>query len=58
MTEDWAIMITREMLMAALERLEPWHWKATDWRKLSNWRIVRFVKWNWRAEERKCNRWG
>jgi len=42
------MMITRAQLMAVLDASEPWHWKATDWRKLSNGRIVRFVKWGWK----------
>jgi len=42
-------MITREQLMALLDRAEPYHWKATDWRKMPNGHIVRFVKWGWKA---------
>ena len=40
-------MITQKEMLAALERLEPW--KRTDWRKLPNGRIVRFVDWNRKA---------
>lgn len=36
-------MITQMELLAALERLEPW--KRTDYRKLPNGRIVRFIDW-------------
>ena len=43
-------MITQQELMAILERLEPWHWKATVWRKLSNGRNVRFVDWSWKLK--------
>lgn len=42
------MMITTEMLRAVLEAREPWHFRATDRRKLSNGKIVRFVNWNWR----------
>lgn len=42
------MIITKEQMLALLESLEPWHWRATDWRKLSNGRIVRFVKWGWK----------
>lgn len=38
------MMITSGELMGALERLEPWHWRGIDWRKVGN-RIVRFVDW-------------
>lgn len=44
------MMITWRELYAALNRLEPWHPNATDWRKLSNGRIVRFVNWGWRRK--------
>ena len=45
------MIITRDRLYAALTRLEPWNWRATDWRKLSNGRIVRFVNWGWRLRK-------
>ena len=45
--------LTRRQIYAALLRREPWHPKATDWRKLANGRIVRFVKWNWKNK----NKW-
>lgn len=38
--------ITREELVEALTRLEPWRMRHADLRKLSNGRIVRFVKWS------------
>lgn len=47
------MMITAEQLRKMLDDLEPWHWRATDWRKLSNGRIVRFVDWK-RLAARKC----
>ena len=37
------MMITGEQLRKMLENLEPW--RGTDWRKLPNGRIVRFVDW-------------
>lgn len=44
------MMIKWNELYAALTRLEPWSWRATDWRRLSNGRIVRFVNWGWRRK--------
>jgi hypothetical protein len=38
------MMITSEELRGALERLEPWHWRGSDWRKIGR-KIVRFVDW-------------
>ena len=46
------MMLTQWQLLAVLERLEPWHWRATDLRKLSNGKIVRFVRWGWKAARR------
>jgi len=46
-------MITREKLMAVLEKAEPYHHKATDWRKMPNGRVVRFVRWGWKAEAKE-----
>ena len=43
------MMLTQQDLLAVLEACEPWHWKATDWRKLSNGRIVRIVNWGWKS---------
>ena len=43
------MMLTQQDLLAVLEACEPWHWKATDWRKLSNGRTVRFVNWGWKS---------
>ena len=51
------MMITQRDLMAILNALQPWHWRATDWRRLSNGRIVRFVKWNWKEERAAMRRW-
>ena len=42
------MMITTEQLRKILDRLEPWHPKATDLRKLPNGKIVRFINWNWK----------
>ena len=50
--EGRAMMLTQGQLLAVLERLEPWHWMATVWRKLSNGKIVRFVNWGWKAARR------
>lgn len=47
-TEGLKMMLNQFDLLAILERLEPWHWRATDWRKLPNGRIVRFVRWGWK----------
>ena len=44
--KEQAMRITREELVEALTRLEPWHMRHADLRKLSNGRIVRFVKWS------------
>ena len=43
-------MITWQELMAILLRIDPYHLKAIDWRKMPNGRIVRFVKWGWRLK--------
>lgn len=45
--------ITQDKLKTALDRLAPWHPRATDWRKLSNGRIVRFVDWRRIASRRR-----
>ena len=42
--------ITQAQMLSLLERREPWHWKATVWRKLSNGKIVRFVDWAWKRK--------
>ena len=42
-------MITQSELLAMLERRVPWHWRMTDWRKLPNGRIARFVDWKRKA---------
>ncbi len=52
-TEMKNAMITREELMAVLEKAEPYDHRATDWRKLSNGRVVRFVRWGWKAEAKE-----
>ena len=44
-------MITPEQLYRALERLDPYRPSVSDWRKLSNGRIVRFVNWRKAATE-------
>lgn len=44
--KEQAMTITREELVEALTRLEPWRMRHADLRKLSNGRIVRFVKWS------------
>lgn len=49
MTEGNAMMLTQSMLLKIFDALEPWSWRASDWRKLSNGRIVRFVNWGWRS---------
>ena len=43
------MMITAEQMRELLDRLEPWHWRASDWRRVGN-KIVRFVRWGWKAE--------
>jgi len=39
------MMLSQADLLAILNSLMPWHPRRTDWRKLSNGRIVRFVNW-------------
>jgi len=46
------MMITAEQLRAMLDDLEPW--RGTDWRKLSNGRIVRFVDWKRLAARKRA----
>ena len=38
------MMIRCNELKAALERLEPWHWRGSDWRRVGE-KIVRFINW-------------
>lgn len=44
------MMIAQWQLLALLQRLAPWHWRRTDWRKMPNGRTLRFVKWNFRMD--------
>lgn len=37
--------ITQKQMLHAIERMEPWKWTATDWRKLPNGKVARFVDW-------------
>ena len=43
------MMLTQSDLLAVCNALEPWHWKAADYRKLSNGRTARFVNWGWKS---------
>ena len=45
-------MITAEQLRKMLDDLKPW--RETDWRKLSNGRIVRFVDWKRLAARKRA----
>ena len=49
-------MITREQLMAVLEKAEPYDHRATDWRKLPNGRVMRFVRWGWKLTGKKLTK--
>lgn len=42
------MIISGELLLIVLRACEPWHWRATIWRKLPNGKIVRFINWNWK----------
>lgn len=44
-------MITQMELLCVLERLAPWHHRATDWRKLPNGKVARFVDWGWKKRK-------
>ena len=44
--KEQAMRITREELVEALTRLEPWRIPHANLRKLWNGRIVRLVKWS------------
>ena len=44
--------ITNEELRGALERLEPWHWRGNDCRRVGS-KIVRFVDWRKLGARRK-----
>ena len=37
--------VTQKQLKTALDRIAPRQWRATDWRKLANGFVVRFVNW-------------
>ena len=55
-TERKHAMITREQLMAVLEKAEPYDHRATDWRKLPNGRVMRFVRWGWKLTGKKLTK--
>ena len=38
-------MLSQADLLVILTRLMPWHPSRTEWRKLPNGRIVRFINW-------------
>ena len=46
------MMIKAKQLRKMLENLEPW--RESDWRKLPNGRIVRFVDWKRLAARRRA----
>ena len=46
------MMITAEQLRKMLDDAEPW--RGSDWRKLPNGRIVRFVDWKRLAARKRA----